>query len=169
MSQCQECMCKTCYKHLFCRGLINICQGCYTDNYIPWPKCALQLQMFTFLSPSMATVSVNGRQTSIKNHLSNVTIVTDKARKYFKVDSNLYPMEYFQQYQRLLWVKYFKENPNIVKFVKHIKAHEDLIVGEYEHQISVAIRYMDIGERNMLIECKELIHLMSRASKKNVG
>lgn len=169
MSQCEQCMCKTCHKYLFCRGLMNICQGCYTNNKIPWLKCALKLQMDMFLSANMAVVSVNGKTKSIHNHLSGAMVITEKHNKYFSVDGDIYSMKYFQQYKQLLWVKYFKENPNIVKFVKHIRVHEDLISGDCEYPISIAIRYLEIGERKLLFECKELIHLMSKVSKLNAG
>ncbi len=163
MSNCTTCVCRPCDRYLFCRGLIKVCDKCIKVELNARSTCELLKVLSAFLSPSSAIVRVNDVEDSIENHLAQAI----GQKNEFVIGSNRYDMKYFPQFEKILWVRYFKSGPNVIDFIKEIRLHlEDLDIEDIRERLNLLLDFIDKGERYVLKECKEFVAQVVNASQK---
>ncbi len=126
-----------------------------------------------------AKVKIFGKIDTIENHYQLAKRFGDikpetwkdaKGKKPTKVNINGkgFSLEYLSAWYKLLWVKYFDQNPELVEYAKRFTDFSDAFKGKntVNCQADVIKQYMTKGRKSIMDECQDLISQLTKTLSK---
>ena len=120
-----------------------------------------------------AKVEVNGKLDSIENHYQLSKRIYGKRNpvswremkgitpSYFIIGSKMLPNELLSQFYKLLWIKYFDKNPDLLEYVSTFDDFKDKFKGKSLNcQSDVIRKIVKEGRGKVMDECRELVDLL---------
>lgn len=120
-----------------------------------------------------AKVKLFGKYDSIENHYqlskrigdfvpTNWKDVKGKKPTHLHIDGHDYDLKYTEAWYDLLWVSYFKNNPDLVEYAKKFDDYNDIFKSKNAIvcQADSITKYIEIGRSGILKEHKEFIDLI---------
>lgn len=123
-------------------------------------------------SPFFAVVEFGGVTDTIENHYQLAkrfgrdvprTWKDSKGRTptHFHICGLDLDVKYGEQFYKLLWFFYFKNNPDLVTYAKTFDGYYDLFSGKsFVNQAVVIEQYMKRGKQSILDDCQELLDIL---------
>jgi len=116
-----------------------------------------------------ANVEAFGVYQSIENHYQDCKYKDSgsKCKKgekvdYIKLGGRKLKPKYLTPYYKMLWIKYFDNNPELLEYVKDFDSFSDMFKGKSINcQADVISELVKSGREYVLKDCKELINILN--------